>query len=58
MRRFRRLRTTEEIRKLVRETYINKSSLIYPMFIEEGEKIKKEVQSMPGIFRYSQDMMK
>lgn len=55
MKRFRRLRSIEAIRNLVRETKVSKSELIYPIFIEEGENIKKPVESMPGIFRYSID---
>lgn len=57
MRRFRRLRASESIRRLVRETHIEKSSLIYPIFIEEGENIKKPVDSMPGVFRWSVDRL-
>jgi porphobilinogen synthase len=41
------------MRKLVRETHIEKSDLIYPIFVEEGENIKLPVESMPGVFRYS-----
>ncbi|MBQ2347620.1 MAG: porphobilinogen synthase, partial [Clostridia bacterium] len=55
MKRFRRLRSSEAIRNLVRETKVSKSELIYPIFIEESENIKKPVESMPGIFRYSID---
>ena len=43
MRRFRRLRAGEQIRSLVRETRIDKGDLIYPIFIAEGENIKKPV---------------
>ncbi|MBR1422804.1 MAG: porphobilinogen synthase [Ruminococcus sp.] len=57
MKRFRRLRGSEELRRLVRETQIYKSSLIYPIFVEEGEDIKKPVDSMPGVFRYSPDRL-
>lgn len=57
MKRFRRLRSAENIRRTVRETHIEKSSLIYPVFAQEGEKIKKPVDSMPGVFRYSADML-
>ena len=48
-------RKTEEIRKSVRETHLNISDFIYPLFIEEADNIKKEIISMPGIFRYSLD---
>ena len=57
MKRFRRLRSGEPIRRLVRETHIDKSDLIYPIFIEEGENIKTPVDSMPGIFRRSIDRL-
>lgn len=43
------------MRALVRETAVKKSSLIYPVFIEEGENIKAPIDSMPGIFRWSID---
>lgn len=53
----RRLRTGAVLRKMVRETRVDKSSLIYPMFIAEGENIKEEIPSMPGQYRYSPDRM-
>lgn len=51
----RRLRTSEALRKMVRETRMDPSSLIYPMFVVEGENIKEEIPSMPGQYRYSLD---
>lgn len=57
MNRFRRLRASSSLRRLVRETHISKSDLIYPIFVEEGENIRKPVDSMPGIYRYSVDML-
>ncbi len=48
-------RKTAEIRDAVRETHLKVSDFIYPLFIEEGTNIKKEIVSMPGIFRYSID---
>lgn len=57
MRRFRRLRASESMRRLVCETNIEKSDLIYPVFIAEGKEIKNPVESMPGIFQYSIDML-
>ncbi len=57
MRRFRRLRTSESMRRLVRETHVEKSDLIYPVFITEGKEIKNPVESMPGVFQYSIDML-
>ncbi len=53
----RRLRSSENLRKMVRETRLDKSSLIYPMFVREGENIREEIPSMPGQFRYSVDRM-
>ena len=55
--RHRKLRKNEAIRNLVKDVYITKDDLIYPIFIEEGENIKKEIPSMPGIFRYSIDRL-
>lgn len=52
----RRLRVNVGIRKLVRETAISVEDLIYPLFVVEGEKIKKEIPSMPGVFHLSIDM--
>ena len=48
-------RKTEEIRAKFRETKLEVSNFIYPLFIEEAENIKKEIASMPGIYRYSLD---
>lgn len=53
----RRLRGGESIRKMVRETRIDKSSLIYPLFVCEGEKKEEEIPSMPGQYRYSLDRL-
>ena len=55
--RSRRLRTSPNLRKMVRETRMDKSSLIYPMFIVEGTNIKEEIPSMMGQYRYSVDRM-
>ncbi|MCX8131195.1 MAG: porphobilinogen synthase [Clostridia bacterium] len=51
----RRLRTSEGMRKLVRETAISVGDLIYPMFIVGGNGIKNEIHSMPGVFQLSID---
>ncbi len=53
----RRLRSSETLRKMVRETRMDPSSLIYPMFIMDGENIKEEIPSLPGQFRYTVDRM-
>lgn len=55
MNRTRRLRKTENIRRLVRENKLTIDDLIYPLFIEEGVNIETEIVSMPGIKRYSLD---
>lgn len=57
MKRFRRLRSDERIRSLVRETSIDKKDLIYPLFVTEGTGIKNPVESMPEIYQYSIDML-
>ncbi|MBE6022649.1 MAG: porphobilinogen synthase [Cellulosilyticum sp.] len=53
----RRLRQSSHLRKMVRETRMDKSSLIYPMFIKEGIGIVEEIPSMEGQYRYSIDKM-
>lgn len=55
LKRPRRLRLNENIRTLVRETNISKDDLIYPLFVVEGENIKREIQSMPNIYNLSLD---
>ena len=55
--RLRRLRTNEAIRSLVRENRVSVSNLIYPLFVVEGKKIKQDISSMPGIHRFSPDML-
>ena len=57
MRRFRRLRGSETMRKLVRETRISAEEMIYPIFVIEGENIKNPVDSMPGVYQYSIDRL-
>ncbi|MGA8013359.1 MAG: porphobilinogen synthase [Candidatus Acidiferrales bacterium] len=53
----RRLRRTEALRGLVRETRLSTSGLVYPMFACPGNKIRTEVSSMPGIFQQSPDQI-
>jgi porphobilinogen synthase len=53
--RLRRLRRTEAIRSLVRETHLHPGALIYPLFICPGEGVRKEISSMPGVFNLSID---
>ena len=51
----RRLRKNETLRNMVAETAVNPDSLVYPMFVVEGEGIKEPIPSMPGQFRFSID---
>jgi porphobilinogen synthase len=53
--RMRRMRRTEGLRSLVRETHLRPSSLIYPLFIAPGEGVRKPIGSMPGVFNLSID---
>ncbi len=56
-RRPRRLRRNALIRDLVHETDINLNDLVFPIFVIDGENIKEEIPSMPGIYRYSLDRL-
>jgi len=51
----RRLRGSETLRKIVRETRMDKASLIYPLFVTDGENRVEEIPSMPGQYRYTVD---
>jgi len=51
----RRLRRTEALRGLVRETRLSAAGLIYPMFVCPGTNVRKEVGSMPGVYQQSVD---
>jgi porphobilinogen synthase len=53
--RLRRLRRTEAMRSLVRETHLRPEGLICPLFVCSGEGIRKEISSMPGVFNLSID---
>jgi porphobilinogen synthase len=53
----RRLRRTEILRGLVRETRLTTAGFIYPMFVCPGNKVRKEVSSMPGIHQQSVDQI-
>lgn len=55
--RLRRLRYNPLIRNLVRETVLTKDDLIYPLFVIPGEKVKKPVKSMPGVYQMSIDVV-
>ena len=53
--RFRRMRMTGPLRSMVRETELSKNDFIYPLFVVPGNKFKKEVSSMPGVYQMSID---
>jgi porphobilinogen synthase len=53
--RLRRLRQTESLRSLVRETHLEPTNFIYPLFVCPGEGVRKEISSMPGVFNISVD---
>ncbi len=53
--RLRRMRRTEALRSLVRETRLSPSQLIYPLFLVPGEGVRREIGSMPGVFNLSID---
>ena len=52
----RRLRSTPGLRKMVRETRVDASSLIYPMFVTDGSGRIEEIKALPGQNRYTVDM--
>jgi porphobilinogen synthase len=53
--RLRRLRSTAAMRSLVRETHLRTEALVYPLFLCEGEGVRREISSMPGVFNLSID---
>ena len=55
--RLRRLRRSEALRALVRETKVDVGDLICPLFVVEGSKVKQEISSMPGLYRFSNDLL-
>ena len=57
LRRPRRLRANKAIRNLVRETKLNVEDFIYPLFIVEGEGIKREISSLPDVYHFSVDRL-
>lgn len=56
-RRNRRLRNSSTLRSMVRETHLRKEDFIYPLFVIEGENVKNEINSMPGIYQLSLDRL-
>lgn len=55
--RMRRLRSNEVVRSMIRETHLSVEDLVYPIFVIYGKGIKKPVESMPGIYNYSIDVL-
>lgn len=55
--RLRRLRRTQSLRRLVRETTLTRSDLVYPLFVVEGRGIREEIPSLPGLCRFSPDRL-
>ncbi|MEE6449652.1 MULTISPECIES: porphobilinogen synthase [Bacillaceae] len=56
--RHRRLRSTQALRSMVRETHLHKEDFIYPLFVVEGQGVKNPISSMPGVFQFSLDELK
>ena len=52
----RRMRISENVRAMVRETNLSAKDFVYPMFVIPGENKKEEISSMPGCYRYSVDL--
>ncbi|GBG96686.1 porphobilinogen synthase [Lactococcus termiticola] len=55
--RHRRLRSSAVMRDIVRENYVRREDLIYPLFVTEGHNIKNEISSMPGQYQFSLDRL-
>jgi porphobilinogen synthase len=55
--RMRRLRRSETMRRLVRETTLSVDDLVYPLFVREGKNLKKPISSMTGCFHFSPDII-
>src|SRR3989337_1308983 len=55
--RLRRMRATETHRRMVRETTVAIDDLIYPLFVTHGRNIRREINSMPGCFQLSVDLV-
>jgi porphobilinogen synthase len=53
----RRLRMNSILREMIRETSLDVSDLIYPLFVVPGDNIKEEIDSMPGIYHFSIDLL-
>lgn len=57
MKRFRQFRTTQEVRDRYADVSVKKEDLIYPYFVAEGEGVKNEIASMPGVYQFSIDTL-
>ena len=57
-RRFRRLRRSEALRALVRETRLSPGDFVYPLFVTHGEGVRSEISSMPGQYHLSLDQLR
>ncbi len=55
--RFRRLRRSEALRALVRETTLSPGDFVYPLFVTHGENVRQEISSMPGQYQMSVDQL-
>jgi porphobilinogen synthase len=55
--RMRRLRRTENLRALARETELNAHDFVYPLFIVHGTNVREEISSMPGVYHMSPDIL-
>ena len=55
--RFRRLRRSEGLRRLVRETALSPSDFVYPLFVVHGNDVREEISSMPGQYHLSLDRL-
>ena len=55
--RMRRLRKNETFRRMFRETSVTIDDLVFPLFVSPGSKVKEEIKTMPGQFRFSVDML-
>ena len=56
-RRFRRLRRSQALRDLVRETRLSPQGFVYPLFVTHGDNVRREIESMPGQYQLSLDML-
>ena len=55
--RFRRLRSSEGLRRLVRETTLRPDDFVYPLFVTHGQGVREEIPSMPGQYHLSLDLL-